>query len=178
MPLVSGLPLEFAAGENGMAAAKSGEFARLLDDLFQAVPNPEDTADATSAPATIPFDYLSVVEELHSGRIKVSGAEATAEYRATTASIEDALREIELKRAEIVPPPLAPEPLPSIEPADIARELGLTASAGTDDLARIRRAFAFENHPDRVAPQLRERAIVRMQIANMLVDEALRRLKR
>lgn len=161
-----------------MTAAKSGEFARLLDDLFQAAAIPEAADEAAPAPASIPFDYLSVVEELHSGRIKVSGTEAAAGYRATTASIEEALHEIELKRAEIVPPPLAPEPLPSIEPADIARELGLTATAGTDDLARIRRAFAFENHPDRVPAQLRERAIVRMQIANMLVDEALRRLKR
>ena len=35
-----------------------------------------------------------------------------------------------------------------------------------------RRAFAFKNHPDRVAPHLRQRAMVRMQVANMLIDEA------
>jgi hypothetical protein len=28
------------------------------------------------------------------------------------------------------------------------------------------------NHPDRVPPHLRQRAMIRMQIANMLIDEA------
>lgn len=162
-----------------MGSAKNGEFARLLDDLFQAAAPSSDTEHeaATSAPA-IAFDYLSVVDELHSGRIKVSGEEASAEYKAASAMIEDALREIELRRAEIVPPPLEPEPLPSILPQDIADELALDKLKRADDLARARRAFAFDNHPDRVAPHLRERAMVRMQIANMLIDQALRRVRR
>lgn len=162
-----------------MASGKTGDFARLLDDLFQAASNTDEEQDGQrGAAASIPFDYLSVVEELHSGRIKVSGAEAAAEYRAAGATIEDALQRIELKRAEIEAPPLAAEPLPSIEPVDIARELGLSKATSPDDLARLRRSFAFDNHPDRVAPDLRDRAIVRMQVANMLIDEAQRRLKR
>ena len=43
------------------------------------------------------------------------------------------------------------------------------------DLGRMRRSFAFANHPDRVAPHLRQRAMIRMQVANMLIDEAKRR---
>ena len=39
----------------------------------------------------------------------------------------------------------------------------------------MRRSFAFANHPDRVAPHLRQRAMIRMQVANMLIDEAKRR---
>lgn len=39
---------------------------------------------------------------------------------------------------------------------------------------RLRRDFAFRNHPDRVAEHLRAYAIVRMQIANTLIDEAKR----
>jgi hypothetical protein len=43
------------------------------------------------------------------------------------------------------------------------------------DFGRLRRDFAFHNHPDRVAPHLRNHAIRRMQVANMLIDEARRR---
>ncbi|WP_274628607.1 hypothetical protein [Arvimicrobium flavum] len=161
-----------------MASAKNRDFARLLDDLFQAaaIPETEDHSESATTP-TIPFDYLSVVDELHSGRIRVSGEEASAEYRAASTAIEEALREMELRRAEIVPPPLEPAPLPSIDPLDIARELEIDRISSAGDLARVRRAFAFENHPDRVAPHLRDRAILRMQVANMLIDEALRRKK-
>jgi hypothetical protein len=163
-----------------MASAKNGDFARLLDDLFQAAAIPEGEAeeDRVAGGPAIPFDYLSVADELHSGRIRVSGEEASAEYRSAAATIEEALREIELRRAEIVPPPLQPEPWPSIEPKDIARELKLETLKRPAELAQARRAFAFDNHPDRVAAHLRDHAIIRMQVANMLIDEALRLLER
>lgn len=163
-----------------MNSAKNGDFASLLDDLFQAA-TPEAEEAAPAAPS-IPFDYLSVVEELHSGRIQVSGEEASAEYRAAAATIEEVLHELDLRRAEVAAPPLEAEPelepWPSTDPEDIARELGLALLRSRDDFARARRAFAFANHPDRVAPHLRETAIVRMQIANVLIDEALRDRKR
>ena len=162
-----------------MPSAKNGDFASLLDDLFQAASIPEENDVETSGPApSIPFDYLSVVNELLSGRIKVSDSAASAEYRAVRTQIEELLREVDLRRAEIAPPPLEVEQWPSTEPADIARELALETHRRAEDLARARRAFAFENHPDRVEPHLRDHAIVRMQIANMLIDDALRRLKR
>ena len=162
-----------------MASAKTGEFARLLDDLFQAGDLDSAQAQQTedeSVPPTIPFDYLSVVDELHSGRIRVSSETASAEYLAT-APLEGLLEELDRIRPEIIAPPLAPVSLPSTDPLDIARELGLDNLPLTEDLARIRRSFAFENHPDRVPAELRERAIVRMQIANVLIDEAQQRLK-
>ena len=167
-----------ATGED-MASGKSGDFASLLDDLFQAASLPEEDAEAAAvASPSIAFDYLSVVDELHSGRIKVSEAEASAEYRAVGTQIGDLLREFDLRRAEITPPPLEIEQWPSVEPADIVRELALDTLKRPEDLSRARRSFAFDNHPDRVAAHLREHAIVRMQIANMLIDEALGRLKR
>jgi hypothetical protein len=46
------------------------------------------------------------------------------------------------------------------------------------ELGARRRAFAFKNHPDRVAPHLRQRAMVRMQVANMLIDEAKKAARR
>jgi len=64
--------------------------------------------------------------------------------------------------------------MPSIEPDVIAAELGL-ADAAPADFGRLRRVFALKNHPDRVAPDLRQRALQRMQVANGLIDEAKRR---
>lgn len=160
-----------------MSSAKNGDFARLLDDLFQASAIPA-ADDGPAATPTIAVDYLAVVDELHSGRIKVSGQEASTEYHAAGATMEEVLREIDMRRAEIVPPPLEPEPLPSISPQDIVRELKLETLKRAADLVRARRVFAFDNHPDRVPPHLRERAMTRMQIANMLIDQALRRAKR
>ena len=60
-------------------------------------------------------------------------------------------------------------------PEAIEAELGLGSPAQDADFSRLRRSFAFANHPDRVAPHLRQRAMIRMQIANMLIDEAKRK---
>ena len=61
-----------------------------------------------------------------------------------------------------------------MEPEAIAAELGL-ANASPADFGRLRRTFALNNHPDRVAPHLRQRALARMQVANGLIDEAKRK---
>ena len=148
-----------------MGKNTKGDFASLLDYLFQA---PEADHGLEKRP-TIPFDYLSVADELHSGRIKVAN-EAAAEYRdiAAPETAFDAL----LAAADL--PPV--EELPAIDPDAIARELGLEKLKAARDFGRLRRDFAFRNHPDRVAPHLKERAIQRMQVANMLIDEAKRRV--
>ncbi|MBB2972030.1 hypothetical protein [Mesorhizobium sp. RMAD-H1] len=67
----------------------------------------------------------------------------------------------------------AESPLPSTDPDEIARELRLSSGMSSAELAQIRRRFAALNHPDRVAPHLRERASDRMKIANALIDRAL-----
>lgn len=145
------------------------DFASLLDDLFVAAEKP---AEAAPRP-TIPFDYLAVADELHSGRIKVSDGAAAAEYRDVDKDAEAELSAL-LDKVEVAEtPPGIIEP-PSIEPDAIAAELGL-ADATPADLGRLRRAFALKNHPDRVAPDLRQRALQRMQVANGLIDEAKRR---
>jgi hypothetical protein len=120
------------------------------------------------------MDYLSVAEELHSGRIKVSPDYAAAEYQEMQAGHEGSfaavLANLERLAERIVPD----EKLPPIDPDSIAAELGLGAGKPRVDFGRLRRSFAFANHPDRVAPHLRQRAMVRMQIANMLIDDAKR----
>jgi hypothetical protein len=159
-------------GEAIIATGANRDFASLLDDLFVVRPPAEESA----RPPSIPFDYLSVADELHSGRIKVSSDEAAAEYRRTNEEFEAELAAL-LAAAEplLAAEAAQTETLPPIEPAAIAVELGLDAAKGATDFGRMRRSFAFKNHPDRVAPHLRQRAMVRMQVANMLIDDARRR---
>ena len=149
-----------------MTAQADRDFASLLDELIASAALEPDPARRT----TVSFDYLAVADELHSGRIRVSADEVTAEYRHVEATAEALFAAVEVAKAE--------EVLPSIEPQAISQELGLPGSFKADELARKRRTFAFNNHPDRVAPHLRQRAMVRMQIANMLIDEAARGARR
>lgn len=134
-------------------------------------------AEAPAEPVprpTIPFDYLAVADELHSGRIKVSGEAAAFEYRQTDEAMEAGLDALLGEGGVEEPARAEPIEAPSIEPDAIALELGL-ADAVPDDLGRLRRAFALKNHPDRVEPHLRQVALTRMQVANGLIDEAKRR---
>ncbi len=161
-----------------MAMQTPRDFASLLDDLFDAPPAPEEQV----ARPNISFDYLSVADELHSGRIRVSSEEAAAEYRDVGMGFEAELADL-LAQVSIDEQPVASElepgepldPLLPIDPEAIAAELGLDVPAALHDLGRLRREFAFHNHPDRVPPHMRQRASVRMQVANMLIDDAKRR---
>jgi hypothetical protein len=61
----------------------------------------------------------------------------------------------------------------SVEEA-VASELSLSDDLQPAALERLRRRFAYRNHPDRVAPALKHQALERMTIANVLIDAALR----
>ena len=159
----------FRAEEAVTGTNTNRDFASLLDDLFVATEKPEDAGPRP----TIPFDYLAVAEELHSGRIRVSGDAAAAEYRNAGADYEAELKAL-LKETPAMPEVTESQELPSVEPEVIAAELGL-ATAVSSDFGKLRRNFAFKNHPDCVAPHLRQRALARMQVANRLIDEAKRR---
>lgn len=148
------------------------DFASLLDDLFV---NPAPFEEA-SPPLSVPFDYMSVADELHSGRIKVSTETVTAEYRDASENFEAGFAALLSNLDRLAADEVAEiEKLPPIDPEAIAKELGLAAAKASADFGRLRRSFAFHNHPDRVAPHLRQRAMVRMQVANMLIDDAKRR---
>ena len=137
------------------------DFASLLDDLLT------DEAGRRSAAggAASSVDFLGVIDELGSDLV-VPDEVAAAGYREQAG---EALDEIVIK------PPAEPLlPLPSTVPEDIARELGLPGRKSVDELDALRRRFALANHPDRVVPEMRAVAMVRMQVANMLLDEAKR----
>ena len=75
-------------------------------------------------------------------------------------------------------PPVKPAHLNRLRLAEIARDLDLNAEDTLDTLARKRRAFAQENHPDLIPEEWRESANVRMKLANLLIDEAQKRLSK
>ncbi len=151
------------------------DFAAVLDELLR----DEATRRAWSSLPEAKLDYLSVVDALHDGRIVISDDTAAASYR--EAAVEWAAAEL-LAAAEAFQKADAQgdeaPPQPPTDPAEIARELGLGDGRFKGDIDALRRRFAFANHPDRVDPALRKVAMARMQIANMLIDEAKRRMAR
>lgn len=72
--------------------------------------------------------------------------------------------------------PIMPDHLRRTQPEEIAEDLGLTDDETVATLALKRRTFAAQNHPDRHHAEFRLPATTRMKIANMLIDEALRRI--
>jgi hypothetical protein len=138
------------------------DFAELLDELLAA-----GATEPDGRSPNVPFDHLALADELE--RIRVAPRSVEAEYREAMETPELAA-ELETLLAAIQPG--GEEPLLSIEPNDIARELGLESGLKPAELARRRRVFAFGNHPDRVPPHLREKALTRMKIANRLIDDA------
>ncbi|KRB50727.1 hypothetical protein ASE04_12415 [Rhizobium sp. Root708] len=76
------------------------------------------------------------------------------------------------------PEPVIPERLTRILPQEIATEIAISSRDTLKSLGEKRRAFAKANHPDGVAPAFRANATKRMMIANLLIDEAIRRLSR
>jgi hypothetical protein len=82
--------------------------------------------------------------------------------------------------AETVPapkpdaPPEKPACLTRLSEAEVEEDLALLITDTSEVLAEKRRSFAKLNHPDRVHPEFRREATIRMTIANMLVDRAQR----
>ena len=56
----------------------------------------------------------------------------------------------------------------------VALELQLLDDLGLAELERLRRTFAYRNHPDRVGPAHKAQALRRMTVANVLIDQALK----
>ncbi len=74
--------------------------------------------------------------------------------------------------------PVMPEHLVHTSREEVAAELAITPDHTREALQEKRRSFAKANHPDSVAALFREQATTRMTLANQLIDEAIRRLKR
>jgi hypothetical protein len=162
-----------------MGSGSYRNFASILDDLATVRSGGDDevtSADEAGATPSIPFDYLSVADELHSGKIRAALDPAAVRYGDAVTIAEYELQalldDISIEPDEEPPAVDLPE---ATDPTAISAELAL-AEADLPRLAAIRRRFAFANHPDRLPPHLRPRALQRMQVANMLIDEAEQRL--
>ena len=143
------------------------DFTSLLDELI-AASDAAETADddAGGASPSLRVDMLAQIERLQAENISLFPDRAMREYG------ENA----EPAPQEATPPHLEPalEDLFFLDPMSISRELGIRPKSRPEELDRARRAFAMRYHPDRVPEEFRERAALRMQIANMLIDEAKR----
>ena len=144
-----------------MNGFSTSEFTTLLDELLA---RGEREDDAPARPS-MPFGFVTpdaAVEELWKSVpsdfvAKVYGESSERETVESTPSME------------------TPEPLPSTNPEDIAAELRMANARWPKDFDRIRREVALAHHPDKVVPHLRDRAVVRMQIANMMIDREKRK---
>ncbi|KQV64618.1 hypothetical protein [Rhizobium sp. Root1220] len=76
------------------------------------------------------------------------------------------------------PEPVMPEHLGRIAPHEVAAELAISSDDTVQSLGEKRRRFAKANHPDSVEALFRDNATRRMTVANLLIDEAVRRLNR
>lgn len=150
------------------------DFAVLLDALLSSDVEDEHQDDEGSGRnASIPFDYLTVADELHSGRINVSPTAAEDGYREAAEALESVVVEPDSPAdGEAAADALFAF---SADPDAIMRELGLERVTRLEDFSRIRRAFALHNHPDRQPEHLRDLAQERMQVANQLIDQARQR---
>jgi len=134
----------------------------------------EDGGDAPHEPSRGPLPAFAVFGR---EQMAASGHAAASAYREFA---EDGPMQGEGGQREepaIDEAPASPPHLMRTAPDEVAADLGLSGSETGTELAAIRRAFARENHPDAAPEALRANATRRMMIANMLIDETLRRMQ-
>lgn len=148
------------------------DFAELLDELLAASVDNAQEDDETSS-FSLRVDLLTQIERLQTRGQPQFTAHVIHEYRAN--ATETATQQPVSRPAAT--PDLQPalDDLFFLDPQTISGELGLAHKKSPEELDRTRRAFAMRYHPDRMPEEQRERAVLRMQIANMLIDEAKRR---
>lgn len=92
--------------------------------------------------------------------------------------LDNAGEDVPPPEPEIALPPVMPEHLARTAPQDVSAELAISEQDTLHSLGEKRRTFAKANHPDGVHPDFRDKANTRMMIANLLIDEAIRRVNR
>jgi hypothetical protein len=120
---------------------------------------------------------LANIRGLNGGFVGNLAASGMADSGAVQRAYFDTASEEMLSPPKPQPKPVMPEHLRRISPEQIAADLALTDMETQQTLADKRRHFASENHPDRFDPDYRANATLRMKVANMLIDEAQRRLR-
>ncbi|MBB3655048.1 hypothetical protein FHX15_000247 [Rhizobium sp. BK650] len=153
----------------------------IFQSVLERLKQENEAAGETEAPAThrvsgfstgLAFDVLEGVSAASQRVGQAYFDNLGAEPGIPEPSIE------EPPRPAAEPEPVMPGHLARTSPEDIAAELAISIADTLQTLNEKRRTFAKANHPDSVAPPFRDNANRRMMIANLLIDEALRRLPR
>ncbi len=155
-----------------MGANAELDFTSLLDELMEATRQAEERESADGPAPSLQVDMLAQIERLQAENVTLFADNVMREYDANAGT--DGARTH--KGAGDRPGDLQPalEDLFFLDPDSISRELGIRPKSKPEELDKARRAFAMRYHPDRVPEEFRARAALRMQIANMLIDEAKR----
>jgi hypothetical protein len=158
----------------GFKRAKPEAFSDFLDQIDPPVQDAEvDEAQAPEISTVSPSPSLQSQDwllQLLSGMVSDGGEKKNTP--ATPPVFEASYLEDVVYLEDAVAPLL--EAIASCEQDAIAEELGLHADLSLNELKKLRRTFARDNHPDRLDPSRREVATRRMTIANMLIDREIR----
>ena len=154
-----------------MSADSELDFTSLLEELMAANREAEAREWGVGPSPSLQVDLLDQIERLQAENVGLFADRAMREYG------DNAPPDTPKKASIETPAHLEPalEDLFFLDPESISRELGIQAKSRPDELDKARRVFAMRYHPDRVPEEYRERAVLRMQIANMLIDEAKRK---
>ena len=175
--------MEVSVGDDGAEL----DFTELLDELLAASAEAGEGGDDDVAAPSLRVDLLSQIERLRTHSGPLFADRAMHEYREAAAeAAQPTPRQAKSghakpEQAKSAQPKTAPDLQPALDdlffldPQSILRELGIGDRSRPEELDRARRAFAMRYHPDRMPEEMRGRAALRMQIANMLIDEAKRR---
>ena len=150
------------------------DFTELLDDLLAASAEAVDDTDDLAAPS-LRVDLLAQIERLQAHSRPLFADKVMKEYGENSVGGTTGRKEAPQQKTPDLQPAL--DDLFFLDPQSISRELGIEGMSKVEHLDRARRSFAMRYHPDRVPEEMRERAVLRMQIANMLIDEAKRRVR-
>ncbi len=151
-----------------MASRPNSHFAALLDALIAAEPGQERVQ--VTAPS-LRVDLLDQLERLQTGSPAFVGQPAIDEYQDVAAALD----ELDGFAGRVG---VREDDMPPVDPEAIAKELGGLVGLSEKQLAHLRRDFAKRNHPDRQPDDQRDRAGLRMRVANMLIDDARRKVSK
>lgn len=178
--VVTRLEAERAEDEREQAAADTGASFRIhgLGAGFVASTADEPASIGTGTDAYQAFltdmdDFAATADP--AGESALKDADKTkGEDDGTEAKGENAAAPPAPGPAPATPEPQIPAHLTRLSEPEIAEELSLSEKDDEAALNEKRRRFAKANHPDGTEPQWRDRATIRMKIANLMIDTAIR----
>jgi hypothetical protein len=150
----------------------NGRFSAIMDAIDPVGDSENEARNGDAGPAMRQVQFPFVPRLDRPPEMPLAGASNWSDTLAWIGANDAAIGESEKEK----PLPLDKKgPLPS-DSDSVGAELGLWDNATRADIRRIRRQFAVRNHPDMLDASERDEATQRMTIANMLLDEALKRL--